>query len=87
MHLLLYRQGSTYGGVVYQMMHIEGDIDSASGSVVLQDLTYSVKSHHDKKVTLNLLSSVSGFFNSGEMSALVWPRASGISLRIARPQV
>ena len=73
MHLLLYRQGSTYGGVVYQMMHIEGDIDSASGSVVLQDLTYSVKSHHDKKVTLNLLSSVSGFFNSGEMSALVWP--------------
>ena len=40
-------------------------------TVVVQDLTYSVKSHHDKKVTLNLLSSVSGFFNSGEMSALV----------------
>lgn len=39
--------------------------------VGLQDLTYSVKSHHDKKVTLNLLSSVSGFFNAGEMSALV----------------
>ena len=38
---------------------------------VVQDLTYSVKSHHDKKVTLNLLSSISGFFNSGEMSALV----------------
>ena len=40
-------------------------------AVGLQDLTYSVKSHHDKKVTLNLLSSVSGFFNAGEMSALV----------------
>ena len=40
-------------------------------AVMVQDLTYSVKSHHDKKVTLNLLSSVSGFFNSGEMSALV----------------
>ena len=38
---------------------------------LMQDLTYSVKSHHDKKVTLNLLSSISGFFNSGEMSALV----------------
>lgn len=38
---------------------------------MVQDLTYSVKSHHDKKVTLNLLSSISGFFNSGEMSALV----------------
>ena len=39
----------------------------------MQDLTYSMKSHHDKKVTLNLLSSISGFFNSGEMSALVSP--------------
>jgi len=71
MHLLLYRQGSTCGGVVYQMMYIEGGIDCVCDSVVLQNLTYSVKSHHDKKVTLNLLSSVSGFFNSGEMSALV----------------
>ena len=61
------------------MMYIEADIDCVCGSVVLQNLTYSVKSHHDKKVTLNLLSKVSGFFNSGEMSALVWPHASGIS--------
>ena len=39
--------------------------------VGLQDLTYSVKSHHDKKISLNLLSRMSGFFNAGEMSALV----------------
>ena len=42
-----------------------------SCAMVVQELTSSVKSHHNKKVTLNLLSSVSGFFNSGEMSALV----------------
>ena len=37
----------------------------------MQDLTYTVKSHHNKKVELSLLTSVSGFFASGQMSALV----------------
>lgn len=48
----------------------------SAAPLALQDLTYSVKSHHDKKVTLDLLSSVCGFFNSGEMSALVRPAVS-----------
>ena len=37
----------------------------------VQDLTYTVKSHHDRKVQVSLLTSVSGFFNPGQMSALV----------------
>ena len=37
----------------------------------MQDLTYSVRSHHNKKVDVSLLTSVSGFFNPGQMSALV----------------
>ena len=36
-----------------------------------QDLTYTVKSHHNKKVEVSLLTGVSGFFNAGQMSALV----------------
>jgi ATP-binding cassette subfamily G (WHITE) protein 2 len=42
-----------------------------------QELTYTVKSHHDKKVDISLLSQVSGFFNPGEMSALMGPSGSG----------
>ena len=37
----------------------------------MQDLSYTVRSHHNKKVELSLLTSVSGFFNPGQMSALV----------------
>ena len=37
----------------------------------VQDLTYTVRSHHNKKVELSLLTSISGFFNPGQMSALV----------------
>ena len=36
-----------------------------------QDLTYTVKSHHNKKVEVSLLSSISGYFSAGQMSALV----------------
>ena len=36
-----------------------------------QDLTYTVKSHHNRKVEVSLLTSVSGFFSAGQMSALV----------------
>ncbi|CAK0787534.1 hypothetical protein CVIRNUC_010754 [Coccomyxa viridis] len=53
------------------------ELKSNGMRITFKDLTYSVKSHHDKKVTLNLLSSVSGFFNSGEMSALMGPSGSG----------
>lgn len=42
-----------------------------------QELTYTVKSHHDKKVEVSLLTRVSGFFNPGEMSALMGPSGSG----------
>ena len=37
----------------------------------MQDLTYTVRSRQNKKVELPLLTSVSGFFNPGQMSALV----------------
>ena len=43
----------------------------------VQELTYTVKSHHDKKVEVALLKRVSGFFNPGEMSALMGPSGSG----------
>ncbi len=36
-----------------------------------QDLTYTVKSHHDRRMQVSLLTSISGFFNPGQMSALV----------------
>lgn len=42
-----------------------------------QELTYTVKSHHDKKVEVSLLTRVSGYFNPGEMSALMGPSGSG----------
>ena len=40
-------------------------------AMLAQDLTYTVKSHHDRKMQVSLLTSISGFFHPGQMSALV----------------
>ncbi len=44
-----------------------------------QDVNYTVVNSQNKKEKINLLTDVSGFFNPGQMSALVrlrfhWPR-------------
>ena len=45
--------------------------------VTFQDVDYIVKNQANSKEKLNILSQVSGFFNPGEMAAVMGPSGSG----------
>ena len=61
-----------------------GAIRSASIPTVLctpmQDVYYIVKNQANKREKLSILSGVSGFFNPGEMAAVMGPSGSGAAL-------
>lgn len=74
------RQASILDQILFwRIICVQDSMHKAIRAVILgaQELTYTVKSHHDKKVDISLLSRVSGFFNPGEMSALMGPSGSG----------
>ncbi len=47
----------------------------------MQDLIYTVQSNVEKGTKINLLDKVSGFFEPGQMTALMGPSGSGKTVR------
>ena len=44
---------------------------------MLQDVFYIVKNRADKRSKVSILQGISGFFNPGEMAAVMGPSGSG----------
>lgn len=56
-------------------------------SLDLQDVFYIVKNQADKRSKLAILKGISGFFNPGEMAAVMGPSGSGACCRLAHRSV
>lgn len=46
----------------------------------MQHITCTVKNSHKRRETVTILQKVSGYFNPGEMAALMGPSGSGESI-------
>ena len=49
-------------------------------ALLVQDVHYIVKNQANKREKLSILSGVSGYFNPGEMAAVMGPSGSGAAL-------
>lgn len=48
------------------------------GAILMQDVRYTVVNSQNKKEKIEILKGVSGYFNPGEMAALMGPSGSGM---------
>lgn len=54
-------------------------------AALLQDVYYIVKNQADKRSKVAILQGVSGYFNPGEMAAVMGPSGSGDCCNILHP--